>query len=41
MYLVILYQHTNIFDRICENPPNRLLFHIEIEARKVDAVITD
>jgi len=29
-----------IGDRICENPPNGLLFQNEIEAHEVDAVLT-
>jgi len=35
-----LHRFDNSCDRLCENPPNCLLFQNEIEARKVDAIIT-
>jgi len=40
MYVCTRHLHTYVCDRICENPPNILLFQNEIEARKADAIIT-
>jgi len=38
MIVAIIFSH--ICDQICKNLPNLQLFQNEIEARKVDAIIT-